>query len=251
MTSASTNVEKARQRNVPAGTYRWSCAFGLQPRFLERFLDDIDVGVPQRFVLFSGETSLGAVVEALDAGETFTWPEPIRLDVGAITRQLVETAPRYVDVPKAVSAEIRASHEAKTRALHADEDLDPLCSHHELNRLKIATCLAVLEGRANIDEDDWRLAGDVMAVSLANWRTVRAQIERRRRAEEVARREAVVRTNVATARALEADAVETTADKVASIVVQHPEGITRAGRSRADHPEPPPHLRGGPRPRAR
>jgi hypothetical protein len=74
--------------------------------------------------------------------------------------------------------------------------LDPLDSHRELLRLKVAGLLAVLDTRTDVSVEDWELAGVVLTTSVrvreSVTEAVRAEIEdRERRADRQAARRAV------------------------------------------------------------
>src|SRR5690606_24829731 len=69
---------------------------------------------------------------------------------------------QYVDA----LPEMDAAHEADTRAAHRGER-DPINSRVLLNRAIIAIALANMAGRSALIDDDWHLAGAVLAHSLA------------------------------------------------------------------------------------
>jgi hypothetical protein len=55
------------------------------------------------------------------------------------------------------------------------------------NELKVAALMAILDGRLDIADDDWRLAGDVWATSVQVRASILDLIVRKRNAEEAAR----------------------------------------------------------------
>ena len=69
----------------------------------------------------------------------------------------------------------------------APTDVDPLDGHLMLTRLKVAFGLALLEGRRDIDEDDWRIAGQLIDVSRRVRRDTKATIDEHHRRKNTAR----------------------------------------------------------------
>ena len=87
------------------------------------------------------------------------WTPPAKIAIGGI----IQHTP--LGVADEIADEIRDAHIA--RNLHETIDENPLDAHRRLNKLKVAGCLAVLDGRAEITTDDWRLAEHLMAISDA------------------------------------------------------------------------------------
>ena len=108
---------------------------------------------------------------------------------------LVEGAPYLIGVPASVRAAIRNFH---FLVEIGSPDVDPLDGHLMLVRLKVAFGLALLEGRGDISEDDWRIAGQLIDMSnrvRADMRRVVADRHRRTntaRAYDQADREAII-----------------------------------------------------------
>ncbi len=86
---------------------------------------------------------------------------------------------------------------------HHGPDPDELDAHRDLLRLRVAGLLALLDGRRNIGDDDWRLAGIILAASDTNRRGLIADARLAARDVEdaahakAARREVTIRDTVA------------------------------------------------------
>jgi hypothetical protein len=143
-----TNAQKATRTLVERLTYRAGVIVGVQPLRAHTLLQGADGGTPQRFIWMP-------VLDQDRPDDRPDTPDPIDINVpdfpiGALV--VPDVAERAVD-----------DHQA---AIHRqDPDVDPLAGHGLLCRLKVACGLMALDGRKQLDEDDWRLAGDVMAAS--------------------------------------------------------------------------------------
>jgi hypothetical protein len=78
-------------------------------------------------------------------------------DVRGYVRHRLAVAP-------AIEAEVRAADLARIRGSRSDDELD---AHAMLHRLKLAGLLALIDGRVNVDVDDWALALVVWTTSGA------------------------------------------------------------------------------------
>lgn len=149
----NTNASPERRRIVPAGQYVIGLIVGFQPEKAAPLLGDADAGTPQRFLW----------VAAHDPGvpdRRPPWPdwEPWRppevahrdpVHLGNYRRHLV-------GVPDEVADEL---DERRVRQLRGENhDADPLDGHAGLVRLKTAALLALLDGRLDINLEDWHLA---------------------------------------------------------------------------------------------
>lgn len=144
-----TNAQAHTRTRVPAHTYRAGLILGVQPKRAGVLLDGQDGGTPQRLVW----------APVLDPDMPDERPvEPVRQ---------VVTQPGFsgdLVVPDIA----RDAIDAHQIAMHRGQ-VDPLDGHRLLVQLKVAAALMVLDNRdtAAINEEDWHLAGLVMAVSNA------------------------------------------------------------------------------------
>jgi hypothetical protein len=144
------NATQETFRMLEAGTYRMAMQMGFQLEYAAQMLDDSAGGTPQRFVF-------ATAVDPMLPDEDVDWPGEIHLPVphrSAVGTTIPFAAP--------IRAEVRARSRAVTRG---ELVLDPLDTHADLLRMKVAALLALLEARPEVTEDDWRLAGEVMRVS--------------------------------------------------------------------------------------
>ncbi|WP_245547521.1 hypothetical protein [Nocardia brevicatena] len=142
------NANKHTRTTLAAHSYRACLTVGVQPLKAGPLLGDADGGTPQRF--------LWLPVDDPDAPEQRpAAPEPLQVKVQAWQARV------EMDVPQPVQAVMDRHRLAMLRG----EDVDPLDGHRMLTGLKVAAALAILDGRAEVTESDWRLAGYVIWIS--------------------------------------------------------------------------------------
>jgi hypothetical protein len=86
---------------------------------------------------------------------------PARVALPVFT-PIMEGEPYLIREPDDV---IRVIREHRHQVNIGSDEVDPLDGHLMLTRLKVSFGLALLEGRQNISDDDWRIAGQLIAVS--------------------------------------------------------------------------------------
>ena len=175
------NARKETKSVVAAHTYRACLLVGVQPLRSELLLRGADGGTPQRLVWMP--------VTDPDAPD----------DVPPSLPRRIVTVPNWqagpLDVPEPAKAAVDAHRLA---ILRGDDDVDPLDGHALLCRLKVAAALMALDGRTRVNEEDWQLAGVVMAVSnrtraaTENAMNDRARQVNRARALALAERDEIV-----------------------------------------------------------
>lgn len=138
---------------IPGGSYRAVLTVAVQPGRAGPLLSDGAVagGLSARFVWLVAEDP-----EAADAPRPTVEHPPVQVPLAQWDRV------QYVDA----LPEMDAAHEADTRAAHRGER-DPINSRVLLNRAIIAIALANMAGRSALTDEDWHLAGAVLAHSLA------------------------------------------------------------------------------------
>ena len=174
------NAQKATTTHIPADSYRLCLGIGAQPENADFFLSREKDGLPQRFLWLP--TVDPYAPEPCDDGDEQS-VAPVRVTVPGFST-LLDGGEYLVDVPPSVKAVIRA-HRHQVRI--GSDDVDPLDGHVMLTRLKVAFGLALLEGRRDIDEDDWRIAGQLLDVSRRVRRDTKATIDQHHRRKNTAR----------------------------------------------------------------
>lgn len=188
------NANADRTRVIHAGQYRMGLVVGFQPELAGRLLDDADAGTPQRFTW----------AYAVDPGvpdELPSWPG--ELEIPAIGP--LDLADRRITVRGYVrhrmGVDEKIVHELQSQAkerVRGTTSLAALDAHEPLHRLKLAALLAILDGRLDINLEDWSLADVIWTTSCAVRASVveavRASSERTEaaRTDVQARRELVV-----------------------------------------------------------
>ena len=143
---------------IPGGNYRAVLTVAVQPGRAGPLLSDgaIAGGLSARFVWMLAEDPAAA-----DAARPEAEQPPVHVPLSQWDRV------RFVDALPVMDA----AHEADTRAAHRGER-DPISSRVLLNRAIIAIALASMAGRAVLTDEDWHLAGAVMAHSQSTLDTV-------------------------------------------------------------------------------
>ncbi len=150
------------KEKVEAHTYRMTMIVSVQPERAGGLFSDSAGGTPQRFMWFPGRDRRIKV-------DRPAWPT-----TGGARQSLPTIDPR-----KLPSTGITIPPEAELIILKAREtangsgDDDALDGHALYCREKFAYALALFDGRAHIDSDDWKLSGIVADVS--DWCRMRAQ----------------------------------------------------------------------------
>jgi len=169
-------ADPAKRITLERHSYRLSMVVGVQPGRAAPLLDDADGGTPQRF-LWMPTTDPDAPDDPPPA------PEPRRL-----AGQLWEAEHRGLRplvVPDAAVDAIRGARLARLRG-----EGDALDGHALLCRLKVAAALTLLDVRRGITDEDWRLAGVVMAISADTRAGVVRHLAERASAANLARGQA-------------------------------------------------------------
>jgi len=196
-------------------SYRMAVLLGLQPALARPLLADVDGGTPQRFI-FASAVDPHAPAELPQHPGAIAWECPDR--------------PGDLTVAEPIRSEIIAR---RREVLTGQRIPDPYDAHRDLNRLKVAGLLALLEQRTHVGTDDWELAGMVLDASdgvrswvLASHRAAEARDE----AERLTRAAARARAEEA-ARRRDTDDVVRIARVIERAVTKH--GPTTRGRLRA------------------
>jgi len=158
-------VDEAKRMMVPEHRYRMCLWAGIQPRRSAALLGDADGGTPQRFVWLPVSDRDAPDIDDLPATPPpMLWRPPDWNECPTV--ELKRQSRIFMDIPEVAERTIRQARQDRNRDVG-----DALDSHAVLTRVKVACALAILDGRTAASEDDWRLAGVVMAVSDAT-RTV-------------------------------------------------------------------------------
>ncbi|WP_308213366.1 bifunctional DNA primase/polymerase [Mycobacteroides abscessus] len=223
-------ADPAKSVRLCAYRYRLCLTVGVQPGRGSGLLDDADGGTPQRFVwLPTTDPDIpDEAPEAPAAYELPIWPT----NAGASKITLGGTgALGLLDVP-AKPGDLRtltiptvartAIDEHRCKMLRGDAGTDPLDGHRLLCRLKVAAALMWLDRRTDeVSEQDWELAGTVMAVSDATRHNVVAALADKAQASNRARGRADTVRAVAAEEAradMDAERIERIAKSVVSIL---------------------------------
>lgn len=194
------NASEERRRHLLPGEYRFALVAGWQTEYATALLDDAAGGTPQRFLFFA----------AADP----TIPDEAPPRPGRLEWRPPTSARREMALDAHVAAEIRGRALAHSRGAVIG---DPLDSHRDLSRLKVAGLLAVLAGRVDVDAADWRLAGMVLDSSDR----VRAMIVRHAAARALEAQQGDIRRHVNRATAVDRSAEHRALTVMAKAIGRH------------------------------
>ncbi|MEU8220903.1 hypothetical protein AB0C47_34745 [Micromonospora taraxaci] len=149
------NASEERRRILPAGSYTVGVVVALQTVLAGALLEDAEGGTPQRMLWFPA-------IDTTIPDNPPTWPgllpwqPPTRDAVNALRDDgwlIGEDA--HLTVAESIQREIRA---ADLRRARGEETTELLDAHEGLVKLKLAALLSILDGRLDINEEDWQLA---------------------------------------------------------------------------------------------
>lgn len=182
-TLGQSNATSDRTRHVRGGMYALGLFVGFQPEVAGHLLKEMTHGTPQRFLWLSANDPNAPDDDVEWPGELErpTIPNAIQ----AAHRQMRGGFIRYtLDVHPDIREPLRRE---QRRRLRGDVALDEFDSHRPLHMLKIAGLLAILDGRLDVDLEDWRLATMVWETSCRVRTRVIADVRRHEEAAENAR----------------------------------------------------------------
>lgn len=148
------NAHEDTTRIVQGHTYRLCLVAGLQPTRSGVLLNDRNGGTPQRFI-YMPTVDVQTPDREPDEPPAWRWERP-RFDPARGSA----FAPITLRLPAHVKESIKAG-----RRMGARGEAPPVDSHSMLTREKVASGLAILDGRTEVTDDDWALSGVIMTVS--------------------------------------------------------------------------------------
>jgi hypothetical protein len=155
---------------LPEHTYRVGLVMGVQPEHAKFLLDDAAGGTPQRFLWVALVDPTAPTLESLPgwpgplAWQPPKWQDAQLINIGGYERSVLRVSETIVGEIKQRRYDINRGHLA----------IDPLDAHGDLVQLKTAALLAILDGRLDVNDDDWRLAKMICTTS----RAVRGWVQR-------------------------------------------------------------------------
>jgi hypothetical protein len=193
---------------IPAHSYRGCLVAGVQPGRGAVLLGDADAGTPQRFCWLPA-TDPDAPDVAPDCPSGIAWelpPEIARIGAADLT-------PFQMDVCGVARQVIDSARLARLRG-----EGDALDGHALFTRLKVAAALALFDGRPNVDQGDWQLAGAVMSVSDRTREAVAEELRRAAERENQARGLAEATRARIVGHSTEVDSITKTAERIVKVL---------------------------------
>lgn len=201
--AGTTNASVETNRLLRSGSYALGLVIGFQPEMAAGLLDDHVGGTPQRFDWVSATDPTIPDVAP-------DWPGPIEWRHPPV----YHGEHGVLAVAGSLVATVRREALAVSRR---EKVLDSLDSHANLSRLKVAAVLAMLDGRREVTEDDWELAGAYRAHS----NLVRQVLLETIAVAERKREEANNARHIRREQALDEDLVKRAVVKMARAVSRH------------------------------
>ncbi|MCI4675289.1 hypothetical protein [Candidatus Mycolicibacterium alkanivorans] len=207
-----TNSGRDTRTHVPAGTYRACVYVGVQPGKAAPLLDGSG-GTAQRI--------LWAPTQDPDVDDK----RPPCQKPAEVTRARGVLWPTEITLPVFVTAAMDAHQVAMNRG-----QVDGNDGHLLAIQAKVMTLLAVLDGRVSPNEDDWALAGQVVATSNATRAAVAQTVADQARQTNRAKAHAAADRETIIAARLEEEAQQRTA----KIITRKLERVGAEGATRRD-----------------
>jgi hypothetical protein len=186
------NAGEETRRYVPPVSYHLGVTFLFQPSKVRPLMEDVGRGLPQRFLF----------LEPFDPGMTrnrpawpgsLDWkPLPLITEDGTASGKVTHHPLTYPDYVDQQTVELNFLQESGQLTL---PELD---AHRNLQRIKLAGVLALLDGnRKTVDDLDWHLAGLLLGYSDAVRQTVLDTLKVEDRVKETAATHRAVSRSVA------------------------------------------------------
>jgi len=212
------NATAETYRVLKPNSYRMSIMVGFQLEYASELIADAAGGTPQRFVF---ATATDPTIPDVPP----EWPGALHV----ITPDSVAGG-SDIEIAPEVVAEVRQRALLSARGEYVPDALD---SHADLVRLKVAALVAILDSRADINAEDWHLAGVIMAASGAvrGWVIATATVKAQQ--SEAARTDAMIRQQSASESAAERRAIIGGAKSIARRAHRVGELATRGAISHA------------------
>lgn len=199
-----------------AHTYRLCMVAGVQPGRAQWVLDDADGGTPQRFLwLPAVDPDAPDVPPACPP--PLHWIAPRWPTADAFTER---STLRVCDTARATIDQARL---ARLRG-----EGDALDGHALLARLKTAAALAILNGRAEVADDDWQLSEYVSAISEITREGIISHLRREAAFKNAAKAEAEATRAITITERQDAEALKKTCSYILRKLRQNPDGMTRS-----------------------
>ena len=201
-------VDETKRLMVPEHKYRLCLLAGIQPKRSGVLLseDEIDGGTPQRFVWLSCDDP-DAPDDDPEEPTPILWEAPNWSNLPTIGSG--DDARKVMPICDAARATIVAARKARRRG-----DGEALDGHALLTRLKVAAALAILDGRTSVTDDDWELAGAVMAESDEQRARCQRALQEMNRAQNHRTGEAEAHRTLVIEERVEAEKLKRTVERV-------------------------------------
>jgi hypothetical protein len=212
---------------IPAHGYRMAVVMAIQPERAGFLFEDVSGGTPQPFLWLS--TVDPALPDDLPRHPgKLPWTPPT-LDPQDISPANELSQTREMTLAKPIIAELWRQARARVRG-----ETDEIDGHSALVRLKVAALLAILDGRLDVNSEDWHLAEMVSKTSEAVRTWTHNEISRAAATKQLASNQRAVQREIAIEDG-KSNAKEEKVERVARYLVRHIErhGPTTIGKLRA------------------
>lgn len=168
-TIGQSNASQDRRRVVAAGRYVYGLVMAIQPQKTAALFGESAEGTPQRLLWIPIKTYRPGRTERPEEPLSYPWPE-VRFKPDALFGDRM-----YIEVDQQIKNDIIDRYHERMSQPDNPEDEDELDSHEDLLCLKVASILAILDGRTNVSKrerksqplGDWDLAQMILEMSRA------------------------------------------------------------------------------------
>lgn len=223
-TLGQTNASQETRRYLAAHHYRLSLIMSFQPAYTEHLLSESDAGTPQRFIWLS------ATDPNINPANKHTTTTPLAWLPPQTYGMLDQYTTQTLDIDPTIIAELETRSLAKVRGqLHTPA----MESHRDLQHMKTAALLAILDGRLNITRHDWHLANTLLDTSRTVWESCQTHINTKASNRNAAADTRAINRTLQTDEAIADRALNNMARNIARKVHANPEPTTKRDAQRA------------------
>lgn len=181
-TLGQANAGVETKRIAPAHSYVYGITLNIQPELAGPFLSEAAGGTPQRFLWMSANDPDAPQETPVWPGE-LPWRPPGITALEALRGHGMGLRLAEMKVHPQIVNEIR---DHRRSGLTGQKTVDNLDAHRMLLRTKTAALLAILDGRVDIDLEDWHLADLIVEASRLTRQKVVNTLRAEKDANEIA-----------------------------------------------------------------
>lgn len=166
-------ADEDRGQRLERMSYRLCMVMGIQPEVAGFLFDDVYGGLPQRFVWLPVQATEMPDLDNIPRHPGSLGWTPPSFSGNCEDSQTGDNRQQILVAP-AIVREIQARHIEQQMGRGV---IDPMNTHGNLAKLKVAAVLGGMDRRASINAEDWEIAGLIMETSMAVRRWMQHKVE--------------------------------------------------------------------------